>query len=225
MNALPLINPVEVRNRLEQLGVTKEQLLEVVAAAVGGRNNCTSFDPRSAPGWSSWREGNRRLREILIPLGIGWELDETDGIPSVIHRERKMKITMCNTDAGTGLKDYHPQQTSKKGAATEEIVSVNQSLFGEVMDSALLQNIVPLSRMNQPGFLACWYLCVYCDGDEVRAELSCPIVCEDGYFKDFHERIFLTLDEDDGSGIKVRKQEPDGGDAGFEIPVKRKKAL
>jgi hypothetical protein len=223
MSALPLSNPIEVRNRLEQLRVTKEQLLEVVGAAIGARRNCTSFDPRSAPGWSSWREGNRRLREILVPRG--WELDEAEGIPSVIHRSQRIKITMCNTDAGTGLKDHRPQQTSKKGTATDEIVSVNQALMGDILDSALIQNITPLPRMSQPGYVTCWYLCVYCEDDDVRAELSCPTRCEEGYFKDFHERIFLISDEDNGSGVKARNKEPDGGDAGFEIPVKRKQAL
>jgi hypothetical protein len=222
MNAIPLTNPIEVRNRLDQLGVTKDQLLEVVEAAVGGRRNCTNFDPRSAPGWASWRDGNRRLREILVPLG--WDSDEADGIPSVIHRTSKIKITVSNTDAGTGLKDHRPQQTSRKGSATEEIVARNQLVLQDVLDNALIQNPVPISRMVQPGYVPCWYLCVYSEDDVVRAELACPILCEEGYFKDFHERIILISDDDDGSGVKVRNQEP-GGDGGFEIPVKRKQAI
>ena len=36
-----------------------------------------------------------------------------------------------------------------------------------------------------------WYLCVYCEGDIVRAELSCPSECEAGFFKTFRERIIL----------------------------------
>jgi hypothetical protein len=222
MNALPITNPIEVRNRLEELGVTKDQMMEVVAAAVGGRNNCTNFDPRSAPGWSSWREGNRRLREILVPLG--WEMDEAEGIPSVIHRPTKTQITMCNTDAGTGLKDYHPQQTSKKGSATEEKVSKNQLALGGILDNSLNQKVVRLSPKTI-GFITCWYLCVYCEEDEVRAELSCPVECVDGYFRSFSERIFLIDDSGDGGGAKVRNQEPGGGDAGFEITVLRKQAL
>jgi hypothetical protein len=221
MNIQPIRNPQEVVSRLEQLQVTKEQLLEAVAAAVGGRNSCTRFDPRSAPGWSSWKDGNRRLREILVPLG--WDMDEAEGIPSVIHRQLRVKITLCNTDAGTGLVHYHPQQTTKKGAATDQIVSINQSVFDVVLNSALNANPVV---QNRNGFLTCWYLCVYCEGDDVRAELSCPIECNDGYFRDFSERIFLISDTDDSGGPRVNKvvPAPDGGDGGFEIPVERKQS-
>jgi hypothetical protein len=218
MNSIPLTDPIEVNNRLDELGLNKAQLLEMVDAAVAGRSNCTPFDPRSAPGWMSWRDGNRRLREILVP--IGWEVDETDGIPSAVHPQRKIKLTLCNTNAGTGLKDYHPQQMSRKGAATDQIVSVNQSVFGDLLDSAA--RTIPISRLDRPIGVVCWYLCVYCEDEDVRAELSCPVVCEDGYFKDFHERIILVGRNDGGEGVRSRQQEPDGGDSGFEIAVSKK---
>ena len=59
-------NPIEVVNRLEELGVTRDELLEVVDAMVSARADCTSNDPPGAPGWSSWRMGTRRLREVKI---------------------------------------------------------------------------------------------------------------------------------------------------------------
>jgi hypothetical protein len=52
----------------------------------------------------------------------------------------------------------------------------------------------------------------------VRAELSCPISVEGGFFADFQERIVL-VGPDDGDGI--RRRSPDDGPE-FEIPVSRK---
>ncbi len=64
-----------------------------------------------------------------------------------------------------------------------------------------------------------WYLFVYADGTDVRAELSCPSAIIDSQFAGFNERILL-----------VRKGEWAGPDPladdtapiDFEVPVSRK---
>lgn len=163
--------------------------------------------------------GNRRLRETQLKKE-GWHWNEDDGIPSVFHLDKRIKITVCNTDEGTGLLNQVPQQTSKKGSATERNITGNQlSLFAnENYRPAPLPNII------QPGRITCWYLCVFCDPDSevVRAEVSLPVLSEDGLFTAFHARIVLTNPGGDGDGAKLRKLGPDGtGD--FEISVIRKK--
>src|SRR5579863_1990509 len=82
-----LIQSNDVDNRLAQFHLTKSLLLEAVGAAVAGRNNCTKNDPRSAPGFRSWSDGNRRLRELLFERNDGWEWDEEDNIPSALNRK------------------------------------------------------------------------------------------------------------------------------------------
>lgn len=54
----------------------------------------------------------------------------------------------------------------------------------------------------------------------MRAELSCPSSCGNGFFTAFHERIIL-LGEDNDGGAKLRHDLPDD-DEGFEITVTRK---
>ena len=213
-------NPVEVTNRLDEIGWRKDQLLEVVAAMVAARNSCTANDPSSAPGWMAWKEGIRRLREIGCPMGL--ERDETDQIPSVIDRERGIKFTVSNTDDCTGLEiaDRVPQNRSKKGPATDRVVSDNQGSFLDVLDATA--NVVPLSMARrQPGILVCWYVCAYSEGDEVRAELSCPTSCEGGFFSDFIERIVL-IGPEGPDGAPVRRGTPEDGPE-FDVPVVRKK--
>ena len=62
-------------------------------------------------------------------------------------------------------------------------------------------NIIQLPQAA--GTTAYWYLCVYAEGEIVRAELSCPSSCGNGFFTAFHERIIL-LGEDNDGGAKLR---------------------
>jgi hypothetical protein len=59
-------DPVEVGNRLEQLGVSKGKVIEVIEAMVSARADCTPNDPPGSHGWSSYRMGTRRLREEFL---------------------------------------------------------------------------------------------------------------------------------------------------------------
>jgi hypothetical protein len=210
-------NPVEVANRLDQLGWRRDQLLEIVGAMVAARNGCTENDPSSAPGWMAWKEGTRRLREIARPMGL--EKDETGQIPSVIDLRRGLKFAVSNTDEGTGIEDRIPQNRSRKGPATDRVVCDNQGSLLGALEKTI--DVVPISMARtQPGMIVCWYLCVYCQGDEVRAELSCPVGFEGDYFTDFFERIVL-IGPDGDDGVKIRRNTPEDG-PGFDIPVSRR---
>ncbi len=219
MNAQIRIDPIEANNRLEQLGLTREQLLEVVDAMVGARNSCTENDPPGAPGWKAWCDGTRRLREIGARLG--WKRNDDGQISCTLDSKRGNKFAVCNTDEGTGRPDTQPQNRSKKGAATNWAILQNQGPLGNILEEAL--NVIPLQATANG--VSYWYLCVYCEGDEVRAELTCPSVCEKGFFSEFAERIFLTGGDGDGGGVRLRRDGPDdGGNLEFEINVTRKQA-
>jgi hypothetical protein len=214
--AIYLANPIEVGNRLEVLGWTRGELLEVVSAMVSARHSCTDNDPSSAPGWMSWKEGTRRLREIGRAKGLHKE--EFDQIPCVFDIGRKLRFSVSNTDDGTAIETCIPQNRSKKGPGTESAVTGNQRSLFDGFDG-FFEKVTPISRISpQPGIIVSWFLMVYCEGDEVRAELSCPISVEGGFFADFQERIVL-VGPDDGDGI--RRRSPDDGPE-FEIPVSRK---
>lgn len=217
MKAILLKNPIEVANRLAELGWKKEDLIEVVDAMEGARNSCTENDPPSAPGWKSWCDGTRRLREIGSLHGL--ERCEDDHISSVFDKERGIKIAVVNTDDGTGIENRHPQNRSKKGAATDRAVSNNQGVLPNILDDA--NNVIQLQKPS--GGVVYWYLCVYCEGDVVRAELSCPLECENGFFKSFHERILLISGDDDNTRLRILTDSPTAV-PDFEINVKRKQA-
>jgi hypothetical protein len=221
MPAIYLTNPIVVDNRLETLGWSREELLEVVGAMVSARRSCTENDPSSAPGWMAWKDGTRRLREIGRAKGLSKA--DFDQIPCVVDDMRRLRFSVCNTDDGTAVEGRTPQNRSKKGPGTERAATNNQgSLFDlfEALKESEASAIIPLSRIRpQPGIIVSWFLLTYCEGDEIRAELSCPIETEGGFFADFYERIVLVGPDDDGGGL--RRQLPDDGPE-FDIPVVRK---
>lgn len=222
MKANVIINPVEVRNHLAPFGITAEEFQEVVYAAVGARRGCTENDPPAAPGWMSWCFGLRGLGEV--GGRHGYVRDEANNISSIYDEKRGIKIAFCNTDDGTGRADRHPTQRSRKGPATDRIVDANEATlfdyFGIPDDFAKKVVSMPNAGRHN-GAPVYWYLCVYCEGEDVRAELSCPTECDAGFFAEFHERIILIAGPDDDGGAKARVTEPDD-DSGFEINVVRK---
>ena len=212
------VNPIEVRNRLEELGWTLEELIEIVGTMVSARHSCTDNDPTCAPGWMAWKDGSRRLREIGRAKGL--QKSEIDQIPCVVDVDRKLRFSVSNTDDGTSLAPPRiPQNCSKKGPGTDRVVTSNQGSLFDYLDAPM--KVAPLSMAKpQPGILVSWFLCTYCAGDEIRAELSCPIGVHGGFFTDFLERLVLIGPDDDG-GAGIRRILPDDGPE-FDIPVTRK---
>jgi hypothetical protein len=209
-----------VRNRLDELGLSLDKLIEVVEAMVGASAECTDNDPPGARGWSSWRMGTRRLREEMRSEP-GWEKDEGDQISSILNASMGIRIAVSNTDDGTQVDEHgrFPQNRSRKGAATDRAVNTNQQTFINILDESM--NVVPIAPRASREIVT-WYLCTYSGGDVVRAELSCPVGLEDGFFTGFVERIFLIDPRDDGGPAVRRSTGGDDDGSEFDIPVTRK---
>jgi hypothetical protein len=205
---------VDVRNRLAELGWKIEELLEVADAMVRARRSCTDNDPPSAPGWMSWKDGTRRLREIGRTKGL--EKADIDQIPYVLDLKRHLRLAVSNADDGTGIENRVPQNQNKKGPGTDRAVNGNEGcLFSDLPR-------IPLSKIPPtPGIYVTWFLLVYSIGDTVRAELSCPVSFDGRYFTGFSERIILLGEGDDG-GVSVRRDPISPTEPEFDIPVSRK---
>jgi len=174
-----LAEDYEVVPRLAQLGLRRDLLLEVVRAATGARRSATGFYPLSAGGLLSWIEGTGQLRRIFLPNG--WDICRRDNIESIFHPEVGLKVVFQNAErAGDPLRD--PIATSKKGAGSARAVELGQY---ELWPKETAKEVVELSATT-------WVLFVYADGDDVRAELSCPIAVNEEQFDGFHERIILV---------------------------------
>ena len=201
-----LAEEIEVSPRLEQLGVTKPELLQVVRAAVGARRNATLFHPLSAGGQLAYLAGTEHLRRVFLPKG--WQLCRRDNIESIFHPQIGIKVVYQNADrAGDPLLD--PIAVSRKGAGAARAVELGQyDLFPEPQR----QEVVELTA-------AIWYLFVYAVGPDVRAELSCPVAINDEQFDQFHERILLVRKGDWDNPDPLADDVPP---VDFEVSVSRK---
>jgi hypothetical protein len=202
-----LKNELEIHSRLADFGVTREELLTVVASAVGARRSASPMAPASAGGLMAWIRGTEALRAIFLPKG--WELTRTDNIEAVYHAETGVKIIYQSADrAGDPVAD--PLAVSKKGLGSARAVESGQGdLFPEYMVDAARE-------LNA----ASWYLFVYADGDDVRAELSFPKAIEEDQFKGFNERILLVqMGEWDSMDLRSEEAAP----LELDVPVRRKK--
>jgi hypothetical protein len=179
MMMMVLAEEIEIAPRLDQLGATKPELLQVVRAAVGARRNATPFHPLSAGGLLAYLAGTEHLRRVFLPKG--WQTCRRDNIESIFHPGIGIKIVYQNADrAGDPI--FDPIAVSKKGAGAARAVELGQyDLFPESRE----QVVAELTA-------AIWYLFVYADGPDVRAELSCPVAINDEQFDQFHERILLV---------------------------------
>ena|SRR5947209_8364986 len=212
MKSVVKISPLEVKSALDEIGLTKEEVLEAVYAAVGARRSCTANHPASAPGSMAYFEGVRRLREIAVPKG--WEANRDGGIESIYAAHRKMKIVFCNADDGTGLPESMPQNWNKKGAMTNGAVCGNQ-LWLDGMDP---ENVIRLGKRE--GIIT-YFLFVYCEMNVMRAELSLPSKIEKGFFQEFEERIILLGAEGGDDPVRMKGVTPNAG-PDFDISVARK---
>jgi hypothetical protein len=223
MPTLVFSTPAQVDGRLSEFGITREQLVEIIQAMVAAKAECTENDPPSAPGWSSWRHGTRRAREVF--RSDGWLKDDTDQLPTIVKPSIGMRIAVANTDDGTGITSagIYPQNRSRKGAATDRAIDLNQhTLFGDAgEDDGVVVKFKP--RDTHTDAITTFYLCVFNEGDEVRAEFSCPILVENGFFMGFSERIILFGPGEWPPKIKTSKHDDDTGDGSdYDIPVRRK---
>lgn len=201
----------EVASRLDQIGVSAGELIEVVKQAVAAKASYVLNHPQNAAGQLSYIYGTGALRDVL--RAKGWEIDRTGNIEATVSVKTGIKIVFQNADSACD-DTRDPKAISDKGPAATKAVDLGQrNLFPEYdkEDEA--------KRRKENAAL--WYLFVHINSDDVRAELSFPKRVEDGQFKGFNERIYIIKPgEWDAMKPKVDDTEPPAQE--FEINITRK---
>ena len=94
---------------------------------------------------------------------------------------------MLNADSGTCDHMRTPKNRTLKGGQSEKIVDLNNQ--GELFPPEVM------AKLKEP-LLSMWYLCIFDDGEKIRAELSRPSEYQGGYVTKFSERIFILQNGD-----------------------------
>lgn len=210
MAAVIHAEPRTVDHRLRQLfNSTADQWIAIVKAAVAARAGCTENDARSAGGFYAWNAATAEARRIF--LREGWVKGDEDGIETIENADLNVMVAVMNTDGGTCDQRRSPRNRTLKGAASEKIVDLNgqEEMF---VREEMAGRPVPQASS--------WYLCIYDDGTNVRAELSRPEEFRGGYIVKYSERIFI-LREGDWEKV-VLDNDADGDEGGYEVNVRRK---
>jgi hypothetical protein len=203
----------EVASRLDQLGLSAPELIGVVHQAVAAKAGFVLNHPANAAGQLSYIYGTGALRDVLRPKG--WQIDRTGNIEATLDPKTGIKIVFQNADSACD-DGRDPKAISGKGPAARRAVDLGQrNLFPEYEAEDREKHL----RENA----ALWYLLVYINGDDVRAELSFPKRIEDGQFKGFNERIYIIKAGEWASMMPPVADDDEGPAQDFEINVTRKR--
>lgn len=191
---------------LEAMMLPMPFLLEVVATIVQANRSVHPLAPASYKGSGIWGLGSALIRERLLPLG--WEVKSHRNDEQIINRTLAASITVKRGDKHTGLPGCPVSQKSPAGELIQEAVIQNGQLL-------LFPHDTP------PESLQRWFLLVYDDGLNARAEFSLPITLSGNYrrFEKFARRIIIPIEAymmDD-----VILLNPDETQDDFEIKVKK----
>lgn len=195
--------PWDVDRRLNELGLHRHPLMNVVVAAITAGADSTPFHPANASGTFSYMYGTWALRSEFV--GDEWELDRADGVESIRNDQKKVKVVYQNVDIACD-NEQGPKPRSHKGAGSERACSGN--LFG-----TLLPQYSPCPTEEW----ATYYLMVDKNG---AVELTRPVV-RGGTFSAYVERIYLS---DGGDLLDLASLPIDDDDTadGFDPQVVRK---
>lgn len=207
---------VDVERRLLRLfGTTRGEWIEAAALAASARADAVAFDALSAPGTFAYLYGLRAVRALLMPKGF--KIAREDNIEASYSAERALKVVYQNADSAS-IESRSPRAITAKGPAGIRMVDETQACLFPEIEAEERRLEAAAARLAGA---ACWFFLVHIDGEDVRAELSLPILMEGGQFKRFVERISIL---NPGDWTRMRAGLPDDAPLPeFEISVTRKR--
>jgi hypothetical protein len=179
-----VFEPFECRNRLAELGLDEDGLIQCVERGQSAWAECTPNHPAIYKGLCAWGETTCGLREYLLPKS--WKRVDEGNLPVTINKANTIAIIVSTGNEDTGRKEGKPSTKSTKGARTAEAIACNleHTLFGDIRKIT----------KNADG-KATYMLLFHRDEEleEVRCELSRPLKIneDDDRIDEWTERIIL----------------------------------
>lgn len=212
MNECLVFQEDATADRLAELGLTEEVLLQSVTIAQGFAARCTDNHPRIYAGLVMWAETLKAARDLLRPLG--WHKQETGTYERFINEAGTVGIAVASGTEGVGIAYLTPSNKSPKGRNTVEAVETNCT-----MD--LFPDLPAVKIGDEEADCETWVLLHYFDArsGERRVELSRPReIAKDGRISRWFERIILPPLSLDNDFAEI--DSPDLPDVDFDIERK-----
>lgn len=187
MNEARIVEGPGADERLAELGLSRERLLEVVEQGQMAFISCTGNHPPFVPALWAWGETVRALRDCLLPLG--WLRSDSRNYSLVIDPTNRLAIAVATGNEATGLDGVSPATKTAKGPNTIGAIVQNRQLD---MFYAVGLDAGQLDSEPEGDQRLTWVLLIYRGLNEVRCELSLPVsISEDGRIDGWRERIIL----------------------------------
>ncbi len=200
-----LTDEIETEVRLNEIGLEKSKLIEVVDAAFIARANATDHHPKNAGGMFSWLDGVRQMRDSFV--GDKWQSSRHSSVDYIECPTDMVRIGFCNVVVAASI-EHDPEPVSPRRNSAIESCYANCQQYG----------LPHMGEKKQNDPWKTYYLMV---GEDGTAELSLPLKCESGKFYELVERIFLVTQDDLDSDFSFddvsESSEPE-----IEIEIKRK---
>lgn len=114
------------QQRLHEMSLTVDQLHQIVRSGAIVRRRSSPLHPRNHAGFNDWSECIAEARRMLLPEG--WKMEDTDGLPLIVHPSGAFAFTVATGDGSTGDISQVPRTKYPKGAKTLHEVAQNQQL-------------------------------------------------------------------------------------------------
>jgi hypothetical protein len=201
--------PLDKAQRLAQLDLAEDELLQAVQMGQFAAANCTENNPTLQAPIMAWGDTIRALRDTKIPQG-GWlRHDEQHLQPLVLNSKKNIAITAAAGDEYTGT-NRTPSTKSSKGSLTESAIKSNalkNTLFGDIRKKTRETWILLFFRDKQTF--------------EIRSELSLPVKMNaEKQVDDWLERIILAAIPFSQVPEKASDNQPQAPD--IDIKIKRR---
>lgn len=208
---------ISARQRLAELALDLDLLVEVVEKGEQARADATAHDPAIAASLDAWRYRVRGLRDAFAPGG--WTAERSpSGLEYLRSPCRRRAILTRAGNSDVGVPGGRPHPLRGFGDATARALEANGSLH---LDPDWQNIIVPANDTAEEDFET-WMLLVYRSGDRVQAELSHPSgQGSDGRVDRWIERIILP--PTDYSEHPSRHDEEKSEVEEVDVPVVRKR--
>jgi hypothetical protein len=175
----------DVRTRLQDFGLSIEELHQVARAAYVAKADCSPLHPPTFPGTAAWATAVLAFRDMKLPEG--WRAADPGNFSVTINDAGQFFVVIATGDDDAGrAHGREPTTKSTKGMKTEAAVAANRqmSLFPAEIPSEVLAE----SHLSK---FKAWVLLLNIDGTTVYIELSSPSGMEKGKIVEWDERIIV----------------------------------
>jgi hypothetical protein len=220
-----IVPPEEADQRLADFGMTVAIIRQSIEDGDSARRQVMQpVYPSTFPGVTMWADTLASWRKQMLKRQDGYEIGKTRGYETIYSMKRGVAFAVVAGDCYTGIDGARdPRPTREKGVTTTERVGRNREASAVDGTPGVQGVLIELPKKELPPDEACetWFLLIHPTEDEVRIELSRPVLMQGGLVVGYSERILLSPVPISGAVAPIAPGDGEDGGSGGEQLVRR----